>query len=103
MSSRHIANELRRNYTMLADCNVRLANPRINTTALNDLITGLEENELRAGEGNLIIHLRNRLGRFVELQLELEGGLISTVPYRHPCKGKIITTEKLLTILMNKS
>ncbi len=87
---------------MLSDFKVCLADPRINTNALNDLITVLGENELRAGEGNLIIQLRNRLVRFVEPQLELEGGYISTAPYRHPCKGKIVTTEKLMTILMNK-
>ena len=94
--------ELRRNYNFLVDFNVRLADPRINTTALNDFIVNLEEDELRAGEGNLIIYLRNRLGRFVEPLLELEEGFISTAPYRHVAKRKIISTEKLMTILRNK-
>ena len=103
MSSRLIANELRRNYNFLVDFNVRLADPRVNTTALNDFIINLDEDELRAGEGNLIIHLRNRVGRFVEPSLELEEGFISTVPYKHVSKGKIISTEKIMIILMNKT
>ena len=103
LSSRQIANELKRQYSTLSDFKICLADPKINTFELNFLITNLGENELRAGEGNLIIHLRNRLGRFVPPQLELEGGFISTAPYRHPCKGKIITTEKLMTILINKT
>ena len=103
LSSRQIANDLKRQYSILSDFKICLADPKINTFELNFLITNLGENELRAGEGNLIIHLRNRLGRFVPPQLELEGGFISTAPYRHPCKGKIITTEKLMTILFNKT
>ena len=103
LSSRQIANELKRHYCSLSDLSISLADPKINTFELNLLISNLGENELRAGEGNLIIHLRNRLGRFVPPQLELEGGFISTAPYRHPCKGKIITTEKLMTILINKT
>ena len=36
----------------------------------------LSERELRAGEGNLVIWLRNQMGNFIEPKIERESGFI---------------------------
>ena len=102
MSSRQIAHELRRNFNYLVDFQVRLFDPRINASELNNLIIRLDEDELRSGDANLIIYLRNRLGKYVEPSLELDEGFISSIPQSFIPKVKIISTEKLLLILRNK-
>ena len=44
----------------------------IDSRALRDKISGLSERELRNGEGNLVIWLRNQIGNMTEPKLERE-------------------------------
>ena len=48
----------------------------IDYNTLRDKIKELSENELRSGEGNLIIWLRNQMGNIMEPKLECEEGYI---------------------------
>ena len=48
----------------------------IDSNALREKIRELSEYELRAGEGNLIIWLRNQMGNTMEPKLEQEEGYI---------------------------
>ena len=42
----------------------------IDSRALGDMIMSLSDRELRAGEGNLVIWLRNQMGNLTEPKLE---------------------------------
>ena len=54
----------------------------------NDKIKGLSERELRSGEGNLIIWLRNQMGNVTEPKLEREGGYIGLRQFPKFAKGR---------------
>ena len=52
----------------------------IDTTALVELISSLSEDDLNKGEANMIIHLRNAMGRLCSPSLIREEGYISIIP-----------------------
>ena len=52
----------------------------IDTNALVELISSLSEDDLNKGEANMIIHLRNAMGRLCSPSLIREEGYISIIP-----------------------
>ena len=60
----------------------------IDSRALKEKIMSLSERELRAGEGNLAIWLRNQMGNFIEPKLERESGLIGLRQFPKFARGR---------------
>ena len=52
----------------------------VDTGALIELISSLNEDDLNKGEANMIIHLRNAMGRLCTPSLVREEGYISIIP-----------------------
>ena len=101
MSSNEISRELKTNFYYRENTPKRRSalDPEVNTAALVEHISSLDEKEIREGLGNLVIWLRGPNGRYREPMLSLEEGFHSIIKAPAEPAGKVINDEMVELLL----